>query len=262
MINKEIMKMLCERIGKTRRRVYQLIEKKKKDYGYTITNEMAAYLLAADYDIDLSEILPEEELTRLRMLRETKTVVKENVKKMPSKITTIEISKEFRVIDPFLPQKIIDEAKEMSKVYPIVYLFENSVRNLIRIVLEKKYGSNWWSYKVPPSIQREVQKRLEQEKKNRWHGKRGAHPIFYTDIEDLSSIIVTNWNDFKELFPNQEWIKVRISEIELTRNTIAHNNPLSKRDIQRLKIYFQDWINQIKGYKVSTKMDKEEKYEQ
>jgi hypothetical protein len=257
MINKEIMKMLCERIGKTRRRVYQLIDKKKKDYGYTITSEMAAYLLAADYDIDLSEILPEEELEKLRTLREAKTVVKENVKKMTPKITTIEISKEFRVIDPFLPQKIIDEAKEMSKVYPIVYLFENSVRNLIRIVLEKKYGPDWWNRKVSLKIQKEVEKRIQQENKNRWHGKRGVHKIFYTDIEDLGSIIITNWDDFKEIFPNQEWIKVRIGEIELTRNIIAHNNPLSRQDIQRLKIYFQDWINQIKEYTLQIKIDKE-----
>jgi hypothetical protein len=251
MINKEIMKALRENIGKTPQRVYQMIKEKKKEYNYTITTEMAAYLLAADYGIDVSKILPEEELVKLRTLRETKIVVKERKeKKLPQEII-IDITKEFQVVDPFLPKKMIEEAKEMARVYPIVYLFENSVRNLIKIVLEKKYGLNWWDYKVPLAVRQEVEKRLIKEKRNKWHGKRGAHKIFYTDIGDLNSIITTNWRDFENLFPSQTWIKSRIDEIELSRNVIAHNNPLSDRDIKRLKIYFQDWINQIKGCDLS-----------
>lgn len=249
MINREIMKALREKTGrKTPQRIYQMIRQKKKEYNYTITTEMAAYLLAADYGIDVSKILPEEELAKLRTLRETKIVVKEGKeKKLPQEIT-IDVVKEFRVRDPFLPKRMIEEAKDMAKVYPIVYLFENSVRNLIKIVLEKKYGQNWWDNKVPLAVRQEVEKRLVKEKENRWHGKRGAHKIFYTNIGDLNSIITTNWKDFEELFPSQAWIKSRIDEIELSRNVIAHNNPLSERDIKRLKIYFEDWINQIKDY--------------
>ena len=93
--------------------------------------------------------------------------------------------------------------------------------------------------------------RISKESANPWHGKRGSAPIFYTDIKHLFSIIKNNWPDFEDLFPNQNWIETRISEIEISRNIVAHNNPLAKRDIQRLSLYFEDWENQINIIKES-----------
>jgi hypothetical protein len=110
-----------------------------------------------------------------------------------------------------------------------------------------RHSDKWWDQKVGSTIKKNVQTRIEKEDKNRWHGKRGAHPIFYTDIEDLKSIIITNWSDFKDIFPNQQWVTVRIDEIGMSRNVVAHNNPLGKRDIQRLKLYLDDWTRQISG---------------
>lgn len=242
------MRALLEKTGRTPQRIYQMIKEKKKEYHFTISKEMAAYLLAAERGIDISKILPEKELAKLRDLGKIRPSIireKKAPKKKASKQIIINIAKEFRVVDPFLPVKLIKQATEMSRVYPIVYLFENSVRNLIQVVLEGKYGPNWWDDKIPRNVKRDVEKRLIKEKENRWHGKRGAHKIFYTNIGDLNSIIATNWSDFKDIFPSQTWIKSRIDEIELSRNIIAHNNPLSDRDIKRLKLYFEDWIKQI-----------------
>jgi hypothetical protein len=259
MINRGIMKALLKETGKTPQRIYQMIKDKKKEYNYTIPKEMAAYLVAAEIGIDISKILPEEELAKLRDLKETKMVVREKrgvIEKPPAEIT-IDVVREFQVVDPFLPKKLINDAVQMAKIYPILYLFENSVRNLIQIVLQQKYGSNWWDSKVPNGVKQDVEKRLLKEEANRWHGKRGAHKIFYTNIGDLNSIISTNWDDFKDIFPNQAWIKSRIDEIELSRNIIAHNNPLSDRDIKRLKLYFGDWVKQIKECKAIKKMSEE-----
>lgn len=250
MIPKEIRKALIEKTGKTPQRIYQMIKEKKKEHRYTISREMAAYILAAEKGIDISKILPEDELAKLRELGMSETPIGKKERKVLEKERTpqqivIDIAKEFRVVDPFLPKKLVTEAVEMAKVYPIVYLFENSVRNLIQIVLEKKYGPNWWD-KVPQRVKREIAKRMRKEKENRWHGKRGIHEIFYTTIGELNSIIITNWPDFKKIFPNEAWIKSRIDEIEFSRNIIAHNNPLAERDIKRLKLYYGDWIRQIK----------------
>jgi len=90
---------------------------------------------------------------------------------------------------------------------------------------------------------------MDDEINNPWHGKRGSAPIFYTLIDDLKSIIKNNWGDFASLFPNQTWIDTRIGEIERSRNIIAHNNPLAKRDIDRIKLYFEDWEAQVKTIK-------------
>jgi hypothetical protein len=48
------------------------------------------------------------------------------------------------------------------------------------------------------------------------------------------------------MFPDLTWVKSRIDSIGLSRNIVAHNNPLPNREIQRLKIYFGDWIRQLK----------------
>jgi hypothetical protein len=166
-------------------------------------------------------------------------------KRISSKQILIELGKGIKVTDPLLPTKLVVEATQMANVYPVLYVFENSVRNLVSQVMSAKYSDKWWDQKVGSTIKKKVLGRIQKEHENRWHGKRGAHPIFYTDIEDLKSIITTNWQDFKDLFPSQQWVSARIDEIEMSRNVVAHNNPLEKRDIQRLELYLGDWIRQI-----------------
>lgn len=166
-------------------------------------------------------------------------------RKPATKQTVIELGKGMKITGPLLPKRLIDEATQMANVYPIVYVFENSVRNLISHVMSTKHGDKWWDQKVSSTIKKKVRERIEKEDKNRWHGKRGAHPIFYSDIDDLNSIITTNWQDFKDVFPSHQWVTARIDEIEMSRNVVAHNNPLEKRDIQRLELYLGDWIKQI-----------------
>lgn len=251
-INKEIMKLLREKTGVSKRRIYQMKDAKKEEYKFTITNEEAVYLVAAENGIDISKILSEKDLEKLRGLREAVIPIRE-MHKASSKKTAesimIEIGQNFHVVDPFLSKKTINEAAQMARVYPTLYLFENSVRSVIQHVLERKHGVGWWDSKVPRKVREDVEKRLVQEASNKWHGRRGAHKIFYTDIGDLSSIINTNWSDFLDVFPNLTWVKSRIDEIELSRNIVAHNNPLEDRDIKRVKLYFDDWIEQIAEWK-------------
>lgn len=246
------MKLLLEKTGVSKQRIYQMKDVKKKEHNFTISNEDATYLIAAENGIDISKILAQEDLQRLRGLNDsripTRKIQKTSDKKTAESIT-IEIGQNFHVVDPFLSKKTVNEAAQMARVYPTLYLFENSVRSVIQRVLEKKYGVGWWDSKVPRKVRDDVEKRLVQEASNKWHGRRGAHKIFYTDIGDLSSIINTNWSDFQAFFPNLTWVKSRIDEIELSRNIVAHNNPLEDRDIKRVKLYFDDWIKQIAEWK-------------
>ncbi|GMU26019.1 MAG: hypothetical protein AMXMBFR16_09240 [Candidatus Uhrbacteria bacterium] len=61
----------------------------------------------------------------------------------------------------------------------------------------------------------------------------------------MADIIVTNWEQFSELFPGQDWVKTRLGDMEQSRNAIAHNNPLEERDIARIKMYLDDWQKQV-----------------
>jgi len=178
--------------------------------------------------------------------RESRKVIKEKtiVKIKSLKINLDKVFKEIK--EPLLPLRIFEEAKKMAECYPIFYVFENSIRNFIILIMERKYGKNWWMDKVPKRIQREVEDRMKKERENRWHYKRGSHPIFYTNFGDLKDIIINNWDMFKQYFPDQPWIISRLNDLELSRNIIAHNNPLPEKEIRRIKMYFEDWVKQIK----------------
>ena len=251
MIDKSLMRSLKEETGLDASTIYEKIRRKQQDLGFKVTKEQAAALVAADFGIDISKLLSPEELTELRRLPTqalqvvTRVVTKKSV--APSKI--MQFASGLQVQDPFLSDKIRKEAGEMSGVYPIIYIFENSVRNFISSVLAKRYGAKWWDTQVGPKIQEKVRDRIKKEAANRWHGRRGTAPIFYTDINDLLSIIRDNWPDFVDLFSKQSWIESRINDIEMSRNIIAHNNPLDRHDIRRIEVYFEDWAKLLKAVK-------------
>jgi hypothetical protein len=107
------------------------------------------------------------------------------------------------------------------------------------------YGNKWWEEKVSSKIKSKVKQRREKEGINRWHIQRGASEIFYTDFGDLSSIVQTNWVSFEDLFPELQWVSSRLSDLEASRNIIAHMNILDERETDRIKMYLEDWTKQI-----------------
>jgi hypothetical protein len=236
---------------------------KKEEYKFTITNEKALYLVAAENGIDISKVLKPEELAEVReAIRSAKTVqVNNRVPVDVKKPVIVNLDKETKINCPNVPTSILKDAKKMSEVYPYFYVFENSVRYFIIDTLESKYGKDWWALKVSSKSRGKATDRQNKEGRNRWHGKRGEHPIFYVDIDDLQKIITSNFEDFKNQLPAVdrpvEWLTNRIEEVEQSRNIIAHNNPLSDDDITRVRIYFKDWIKQIAEQKPTKTEDQQ-----
>lgn len=70
---------------------------------------------------------------------------------------------------------------------------------------------------------------------------RSREPINYTDFGDMPGIILNNWSDFQDLFDSQEWVKTRFADMEKFRNVIAHHNVLGDSEIDRIRVYLQDW---------------------
>ena len=129
----------------------------------------------------------------------------------------------------------------MSRLYVAFFCFENSVRELVAQKLRDSHGDNWWDTKVPQAIRTKVEARKRQEQKNKWHQPRGRSNINYTDFGDMPGILLNNWPDFEVLFDSPEWVKSRFSEMEKSRNVIAHNNVLEEAEIDRIRLYLQDW---------------------
>jgi hypothetical protein len=125
------------------------------------------------------------------------------------------------------------------------FCLENAVRELVRERLFQLHGTGWWETKVSSQLRQKVESRREKEGENRWHTRRGAHEVNYTDFGDLALILQQNWADFADLFPDQNWITARLRELEQSRNVIAHNNVLEDREIDRIRMYLADWIRQV-----------------
>lgn len=209
-------------------------------------------VLAGEQGIDVSQYMvdPQERNEYREALKLRPRTIERIVQSTPTDVVRVLRVQNMPDLNcPNLSEKVSTDARKMADVYYHLYLFENSLRQFISDTLGEKYGVEWWNTQLTDRIKNKAQNRMEKEDKNRWHSIRGAHPICYVDIDDLRKIIVKNQSDFEEKLPENpiEWFTQRINEIELSRNIIAHHNPLGDDDIAQLKRYFRQWMRQLSG---------------
>jgi hypothetical protein len=146
-----------------------------------------------------------------------------------------------------LEERLVTRAREMAVVYAAIAAFENAVRYFVEKRLLEEVGENWWEQCVPEKRREKAQSRRDQEDKIRWHAKRGASLLEYTEIEDLKSIIVTKQDIFLPIVQSIEWVKHILDTVEHSRNIIMHSGYLEREDVERLGIAMRDWLAQIGG---------------
>jgi hypothetical protein len=171
----------------------------------------------------------------------------------PAAITVKEVHLEkIKVSQAALSPQRMGEAEKMAAVYPVLYAFENSVREFVDGHLSATYGSDWW--KDPKIVSKGVRDTIDRNKaaegRHRYHTRRNARPICYTNLGDLGTITVSEkgWKVFRKIFPSDKWLPGLVEKIETSRNVVSHMNPLQKRDIDRIKLNFEDWLEQVKGH--------------
>jgi len=244
--NRDVKSALLRKLGVTPQRLSQRVKKIKDGHG-PMSTEDATYVIAHQQGLDLTKHLDPPVVDRVRSL-----VPKEQAKpsSAPAKKPVnhrkapalIKIDPSLPRADALLSTTLASDAKKMADVYAKYYVLENSIRVVIKRILGKAHGKQWWQTKVGNDLRRKVADRMKKENQQPWHGKRGQHEIFYSDFGDLKRIVTKNWKDFKKLFPSQPWITQRLDELEHPRNVMAHHNPVSKDDLQRIDLYFNDWI--------------------
>lgn len=148
-------------------------------------------------------------------------------------------------IAPF-PISMRNEALTMTRIYTLLYCFENSVRELIKERLLEKKGSDWWTNNVPKSVQSFAENRRKTAEKDSWLEGQKKDPMQFLEFGHLSDIIINNWEDFSDLIPTQHWLKQRMDELEKARNFIAHNRLLLPTEFKRIEMYVRDW-NKVVG---------------
>ena len=119
-----------------------------------------------------------------------------------------------RIEESDFSPRIIYDANKMSSIYIAFFCLENSVRELITDRLVERHGINWWEDCVPAKIKTSVEKLKKEEEKNRYHASRSTTGIGYTMFGNLAQVIISNWEDFSDLFPSQAWITSRFSDLE------------------------------------------------
>jgi len=232
----------------TERAIRYRIERYRKKSNI-VSKELATNVYAySEMNINVQKMLDPAELDELQewlkarpqqVIQEIRTAKKTERKQL--------MSVRKKVVQTLgLPLNLAKETQRMADVYPDMYLYENLVRHTVMTVLEKQYGKDWWV--EPNVVSQKIRERVEGRKKlegeNRWHSRRGNHNIFYTDFGDLNNIISNNINHFKPVLGDLE-IGADLRRLELSRNIIAHNNPLPPREVQRIKMALEDLRKQL-----------------
>jgi hypothetical protein len=249
------MSELRERLGVPNSRLYKLFYEKRREYGNLIDTCKAAALVACDNNVRIDKHFSQdfrEGLLRLPLPAGSfqNSMKPSRSSRKPRNEPAKELSFTFAGGPPenvpFVTESIAKEASRMSRLYPKLYLFENSARILVSKKMEAVYGTNWWD-KVSRKTRELVKTRKQKEDEARWHARREEHEVFYTDMKDLKKIIETNWEIvFKAVLGNKDQVFALFHEIELSRNVIAHNNPLDKESAERLESNFKVWIKQVR----------------
>ncbi|MFH1358626.1 MAG: hypothetical protein ABIH37_01935 [archaeon] len=125
-----------------------------------------------------------------------------------------------------------------------LYLFENNVREFIRILLEENFNEAWWRRGVPKKVRAKCASRreegLDEEKE--------VDLLLFADFYDYKIIIESNKPIFANYIDTKEWCS-RLQDMEPIRNAIAHNRPLTGAPV-RVRDYhlgFQKIMDKIRG---------------
>jgi hypothetical protein len=146
------------------------------------------------------------------------------------------------------PDDILRKGKDMAEVYLYLYFIENTLRLLIETEAKKQYGDKWQTKLIiNRSIRQSIESRRTAEKQNKWLSIRGQSDLFFVDFKDLGSIISSNWDMFKQFFPDLKWIDSKIDELANCRNLVAHNSYLNSDEKALIRLYYHNILKQI-GY--------------
>ena len=144
-----------------------------------------------------------------------------------------------------IPNKTEVNLGKMANAYQALYAVENTLRELIRKVLNQKV--DWWKNCIPSGIQVEVEDTI---KKTPYHAVERNDELEYTHLGQLKEIIIykENWNDFLPYLNEKDKnsFAATINKAIPSRNAIGHCIPLKLKDLKVVDVRFEDILRMIK----------------
>lgn len=258
--NRELKKALLAKLGVTPQRLSQLAQARKNEL--PMSTKHAVYTIAHENKIDISKYLNSEETAEVRRLvadlragrpaLPTAAAAPKRTKGLPAPRKSVVVTIAGFDVQP-VPGMTTAHAKEAKmmaeKVYPKLYVFENSARDLITRVLKDAIGDDWWDKVVVPKVRTKAEGRKKDEAKDPWHGKRGGALIDYLDLSDLPLIVSAPkaWPHFKKFFDRPSWFQELVNELNVSRRVAAHMNPLEDDDVENVEAAFRKWAKLVKA---------------
>lgn len=216
------------------------------DFNLSVAKKLGKYLVEIEWIKDFPKFyssrnnenpVGEDEISQripLRNLFESKSL-ETILKNYPS-----------QVIDKILPRDVFEKGKQMKESYFCIYCIENSLRLFINKIIREKFGDSFIDkITLNHDIRVKLNDRKNNEKKNKWLPVRGDSDLFYIDFKELSNVIKSNWELFKNCFPDQDWICTKINDLAECRNLIAHSNYLEDEQKGLVWIYFNIIFRQL-----------------
>lgn len=136
---------------------------------------------------------------------------------------------------------IRQKAKKMAEQYEIFYCLENSIRTIVREVLSKKFGVDWWEKAVDDKIKLDVADRIRKDQDSSFTLRSENH-LDFANFGELSNIIEKQWDCFDDLFTSKPAMKKVMSSLNTLRGPIAHCGELAEDEVIRLSLTIKDWF--------------------
>lgn len=255
----DLRKALLTKLGISPQALSQRVAKRKREL--PMGTPEAVYTIAFDSGIDISKFLSAEETEAVRHLVAQLNAAKPAIPGSPqaarsdkkgARPTSVLISiAGVKVAQlPGMTAATAKEAKTMSeKVYPTLYVFENSARELISVILRQAFGDGWWDQVVPRKVRDAAMRRKAGEADDPWHGRRGSEMIDYTLLSELPRIVSANdaWRHFEPLFGRKSFFEELVNDLNVSRRVAAHMNPVSADDVRNIEVAFRKWSKTLKA---------------
>ncbi len=260
--NRNLRNELLKKLGISPQALSLRVQRKKAQI--PMSTEDATYLIAHESGIRIDKHLSSEQVDKVRSLQSGLRHVAEVViakkpirgQKQMTETREIRFPGNFIANSILVPAAKLSEARQMAAVYPLLYVLENSMREVIRRVMAAKFGPDWWDTQLSngrlKTVHQTASGRMKTETTRlRWHQTRGAHPIDYVDLGHLGDIILGKQDVF---FPDilgsdRDWFIQFMKELEPSRNVICHMNPLNSHNIADVKLRWRKWEALLKSSK-------------
>jgi len=248
-LDKKLVRKIAEKAGKLDlaivKNVSALASRKN------ISPEVALILTAKKHEIGSASVLKKLSPHQLVQLNGKLNIFTErrggaNGKGVKKKIIKLVSNIKTEFTDPYLKNSLYLNIP--LEGYSVMFTLENSIRVFIVRILSNAFREKWWaevqSKKSLKEMVAKVADRKTKDSENWYHSKRGTHEIYYTDYAELLHIIRVFNSNFAKFFKNGATKNLlgKLEELTPTRNVIAHNNPITIKDLERLKVHARDWF--------------------